>query len=92
MILEINSLNLVETHPAQPRIDKSQVKSLLSELESQLIDDSPSAADVWQKLKSALSELVSEIELAKLDRQIQSFDLAEALISLRVMMADLDLD
>ena len=92
VMLEINSLNLVEDHPPQPRIDKSQVKSLLSELESQLIDDSPTAADVWQKIKSALSELVSEPELVKLDRQIQSFDLAGALISLRAMMADLDLD
>ena len=92
VMLEINSLNLVEVQPPQPRIDKSQIKSLLSELESQLIDDSPSAADVWRKLKSALSEVASERELLKLDRQIQSFDLAEALISLRAIMSDLDLD
>jgi CheY-like chemotaxis protein len=87
--LEINTLNLAETHPAESRIDKDQIKSLLSELESRLIDDSPTAADVWHKLKSALSEVASEPELVKLDRQIESFDLAEALISLRAMMSNL---
>ena len=88
VILEIKTLNLVETHSAEPLIDKSQIKLLLSELESQLIDDSPTAVDVWRKLKSALSEVVSEPELVKFDRQIESFDLAEALISIRAIMSN----
>lgn len=91
VILEINTLNLVETHSAEPLIDKSQIKSLLSELESQLIDDSPTAVDVWRKLKFALSKLVSEPELVKLDYQLESFDLSEALISLRAMMSNFNL-
>ena len=91
VILEINTLNLVEIPSPEPLIDHARLKSLLIELESQLIDDSPTAVDAWRKLKSGLGELASEPELVKLDRQIEHFDLSEALISLRAIMSNFNL-
>jgi PAS domain S-box-containing protein len=91
VIMEINSLNLVEIPSAAPLMDHARLKSLLVELESKLLDDSPTALDTWHKLKFTLSELVSEPELVKLDRQIELFDLSEALVSLRAMMPKLNL-
>ncbi len=85
VILEIKSLNLVDI-PAEPLVDDVKLQSLLTELESQLIDDSPTVIDTWHQLMPAMSKLFNEPELVKLDRQIEEFDLAEALLTLRAMM------
>lgn len=91
VIAEISSLNLDDNKPTEPGIDAAQLKPLLTELESLLIDDNPSALDVWHTLKPALTELISAAELQKLNQQIEAFDLAEALVNLRAILPNLEL-
>ncbi len=76
--------------PAQHE-DITQLKSLMAELESRLIDDSPIAIDVWRKLKPGLIPLAGDAAIAKLDRRMAQYDLEQALTSLRAIMENINL-
>lgn len=79
----INKLNLNNDIAVDVSLDTIQIKSLISELESQLAEDDPGALETWQKLKKPLANFVSESEFESLDNNIGQFSMQQALLDLR---------
>ncbi len=77
-------------HPAQesPQGVTGTWRELLARLESELSGDDFAAGATWQELMPQLVSAIGPQEVATLARQIDGFEFADALVSLRDLMRD----
>jgi two-component system sensor histidine kinase/response regulator len=85
---EIDALILSSEEPVPTDANPSRASNLLARLESQLTEDSISAAATWHELKPLLEGVLEGDEFVLLRRQIESFDFPAALAALRAILKE----
>lgn len=85
---EIDALILPSEEPVLTDANPARPSDLLARLESQLAEDSISAAATWRELKPLLEGVLESDEFVLLRRQIESFDFPAALAVLRAILKE----